>query len=239
MEHALTVRLFAEFFGTMFLIILGNGAVANTELKNTKGNHTGWLNIAFGYGAGVGVPVIAFGAISAHINPAFTLGLAIVGAFPWAEVAFYIVAQLAGAMIGQLIVVGVYKPYFDATTNPDEIFAPFSTDDAAGSRLNGFLNEGFGTFVLVFAAMAIGATPQNKPIEGLALGILVASLVTSLGGATGPALNPARDLGPRLMHAGLPLQHKGSSHWDYAWVPVVAPIVGATVATILYTLIFK
>ncbi len=100
MEHALTVRLFAEFFGTMFLIILGNGAVANTELKNTKGNHTGWLNIAFGYGAGVGVPVIAFGAISAHINPAFTLGLAIVGAFPWAEVAFYIVAQLAGAMIG-------------------------------------------------------------------------------------------------------------------------------------------
>ncbi len=239
MDFGLTERLFAEFFGTMFLVILGNGAVANTELKNTKGTHTGWLNIAFGYGAGVGIPAMAFGQISAHINPAFTLGLATVNDFPWAEVIPYILVQLMGAIVGQIILVWMYKPYFDATRDVDAIFAPFATNDAANSRLNGMINEGFGTFVLVFAAMAIGAVPEYKPVAGLTLGILVASLVTSMGGATGPALNPARDLGPRLVHAFYPLKYKGSSHWGYALVPIIAPIMGAIVATVLYTMIFK
>ena len=239
MDHSLVVRLFAEFFGTAFLVLLGNGSVANTELKNTKGAETGWLNIAVGYGAGVAIPAMAFGAFSAQINPAFTLALAVVGDFTWSEVLPYFIAQILGAMFGQLLVVADYKPYFDLTTNVDAVFAPFSTTDAANSRFNGFINEFVGTFVLVFAALGITSSAEYKGIAGLALGVLVATLVTSLGGATGPGLNPARDFGPRLVHALLPLKFKGSSHWEYAWVAVLAPIAGGIVASTLWWTLFK
>jgi glycerol uptake facilitator protein len=234
MDHSFVVRLFAEFFGTALLVILGNGAVANTELQSAKGFGTGWLNIAVGYGAGVAIPALAFGAFSAQINPAFTLALAVTGHFPWAEVAPYILVQVLGAMVGQLVVVLVYTPYFRRTTNDEAFFAPFATTNAADNKWNGFWNEFFGTFILVIGALGITEAAAYKGIAGLGLGVLVATLVTSMGGATGPGLNPARDFGPRLVHQFLTFKHKGSSHWDYAAIPVVAPILGAIVAAMIW-----
>jgi glycerol uptake facilitator protein len=238
MDHTLVVRLFAEFFGTALLVILGNGSVANTELQSAKGFGTGWLNIAVGYGAGVAIPALAFGAYSAQINPAFTLALATTGHFPWSEVAPYILAQVLGAIVGQLVVVLVYTPYFRRTTNEEAFFASFATTNAADNKWNGFWNEFFGTFILVLAALGITEAVAYKGIAGLGLGILVATLVTSMGGATGPGLNPARDFGPRLVHQMLTFKHKGSSHWDYAFIPVLAPIMGAIVAALIWYNVF-
>ncbi|MDR2465649.1 MAG: aquaporin family protein [Streptococcaceae bacterium] len=249
-----TLKYITEFLGTAFLIILGNGAVANVDLKGTKGHASGWMTIAWGYGAGVMIPALMFGNISGnHINPAFTLGLAVSGYFPWAHVLPYIIAQFLGAIAGQLVVVAVYRPFFNKTTETNHILGSFSTIDNAGTRLNGFLNEFFGSFVLFFAALAItknffGASEANAGFHAgslevghLALGFLVMTLVASLGGPTGPGLNPARDLGPRVLHALLPtsvLKNKGDSQWWYAWVPVVAPILAGIVAVALFKFLY-
>ncbi|CZQ85352.1 major intrinsic protein [Trichococcus palustris] len=242
MTYTLTTRLIAEFIATAILIILGNGSVANVELKGTKGHASGWLTIAVGYGMGVMLPAMIFGSISGnHINPAFSIGLAINGLFPWAEVGPYIIAQLLGAMFGQLVVYAIYKPFYDQTENVDPVFGTFSTTDAADSQLNGFLTEFVGSFILFFSALGITKAPffaNNQGTAHLAIGFVVLVLVASVGGPTGPALNPARDFGPRIMHAILPLKYKGSSHWDYAWVPVVAPILGAIVSVFLYKSLF-
>jgi glycerol uptake facilitator protein len=251
MDVSWTVKYITEFIGTAILIILGNGAVANVDLKGTKGFSSGWMTIAWGYGCGVMIPAMMFGNVSGnHINPAFTLGLAVSGFFPWAHVAQYIIAQFLGAIVGQLIVVAVYKPYYDQTTETNHILGTFSTIDNAGSRLNGFLNEFFGSFVLFFGALGLtknffGAEQSNVlghfgslEVAHLGLGLLVMTLVASLGGATGPGLNPARDLGPRILHAILPLKNKGDSQWWYAWVPVVAPIAAAIAAVALFKLIY-
>ena len=242
MTYTFTTKLIAEFIATAMLIILGNGSVANVELKGTKGHASGWLTIAVGYGMGVMLPAMIFGGISGnHINPAFSIGLAVSGLFPWAEVGPYIIAQLLGAMFGQLVVYAIYKPYYDQTENVDPVFATFSTTDAAGSQLNGFLNEFVGSFILFFSALGITKSPffaDNQGTAHLAIGFVVLVLVASVGGPTGPALNPARDFGPRIMHAILPLKYKGSSHWDYAWVPVIAPILGAIVSVFLYKTLF-
>ena len=248
------LKYITELIGTAFLIILGNGAVANVDLKGTKGHASGWMTIAVGYGIGVMVPAMMFGNISGnHINPAFTLGLAVSGYFPWAHVFPYILAQTIGAIAGQAVVVVVYRPYFNKTTETNHILGSFSTINNAGSRLNGFLNEFFGSFVLFFAALAMtknffGAEQANAVAHAgsletahLALGFLVMALVTSLGGPTGPGLNPARDLGPRILHALLPksvLNNKGDSQWWYAWVPVVAPIVAGVVAVALFRFLY-
>ncbi|EUJ30271.1 glycerol uptake facilitator related permease (major Intrinsic protein family) [Listeria floridensis FSL S10-1187] len=242
MDYTLMTRLLAEFFGTALLIILGNGAVANVDLKGTKGFGSDWMLIAVGYGCGVMIPAMMFGGISGnHINPAFTIGLAVAGLFPWAEVVPYIIAQFAGAMVGQLIVVACYKPYYDQTTSPDHILGTFSTINAVRSKTNGFINEFVGSFVLFFGALGITKAPffaDNLGTAHLALGFLVWTLVASLGGPTGPGLNPARDLGPRILHALLPLKHKGSSEWSYAWIPVVAPILAGILAVLLYQVVF-
>ena len=228
-DYAVWVRLTCEFVGTAILIILGNGSVANVHLTGSKGYRAGWSLIAMGYGFGVMVPVLMFGGISgAHINPAFTLGLAVWGLFPWSLVAPYIAAQLLGAMAGQLAIVATHKPYYDQTTDPGDVLATFSTVNAAHSRSNGFANELLGSVVLFFCALAIIHSPvtaHEPAVAHLAVGFLVWALVAGLGGPTGPALNPARDLGPRIVHALLPLRHKGSSDWAYAWVPVVAPLL--------------
>ena len=233
-EYSLLVRCLSEVIATAMLVILGNGAVANADLKGTKGHGTGWLLIALGYGCGVMLPAMIFGGVSGnHINPAFTLGLAIFGAFPWSEVAPYIVSQLIGAILGQLIVVAAYKPFYDQTEDLDAVFGTFATAPAAKGYLNGFIGEFVGSFILFFSALGITKASffsDNLGTAHLALGFVVMTLVISLGGPTGPALNPARDFGPRLVHQLLPLKHKGSSNWDYAWVPVVAPILGAIVA---------
>lgn len=242
MTYDLTVRLIAEFLGTAIMVALGNGAVANVDLKGTKGNGSDWMLIAVGYGAGVMIPAMIIGGISGnHINPAFTIGLATAGLFPWAEVLPYILVQFAGAMFGQLWVVAAYKPHYDLTTNTQHVLGTFATINATKSQLNGFINEFIGSFILFFGALDITKAPffsNNLGTAHMALGFLVATLVASFGGPTGPALNPARDLGPRILHQLLPLKHKGSSDWGYAWVPVVAPTLAAIVAIALYKGVF-
>ncbi|MCS4488244.1 aquaglyceroporin Gla [Streptococcus sciuri] len=283
MDVTWTVKYITEFLGTAFLVILGNGAVANVELKGTKGHASGWLTIAIGYGMGVMIPALMFGNVSGnHINPAFTLGLAISGYFPWAQVPYYIIAQLLGAIAGQLVVVATHRPYYLQTENPNAILGTFSTivsvdnnksETRKAAQINGFLNEFFGSFVLFFGALALTknyfgseivryATSNGIDLEQvsgkiqigsyinagesvahLAVGFLVLALVASLGGPTGPALNPARDLGPRLLHYFLPKsilgEHKGDSKWWYAWVPVVAPTLAAICAIALYKILYK
>ncbi|MFV0560687.1 MAG: MIP/aquaporin family protein [Enterococcus sp.] len=242
MDYSLMARLAGELIGTALLIILGNGAVANVDLKGTKGYGSDWMLIAVGYGFGVMIPAMIFGGITGnHINPAFTIALATNGLFPWNEVLPYIIAQFAGAMIGQLIVVACYKPYYDQTEDVNHVLGTFSSINSAGSKLNGFVNEFFGSFVLFFGALGITKAAffsDNLGTAHLALGFLVWALVAGLGGPTGPALNPARDLGPRIVHALLPLKHKGSSQWGYSWVPVVAPICAGLLAVFLYKSVF-
>jgi glycerol uptake facilitator protein len=237
-DASLTTRLAAEFIGTAIMIIFGNGAVANVELKGTKGFSSDWFLIAFGYGCGVMIPAVMFGSISGnHLNPAVTLSFAVMGLFPWENVLPYIIVQFLGAMVGQLLLVAAYKPYYDRTTNQEGILGSFVTIDAAHSRMNGFVNEFLGTLILVFGALAIGAGKFGAAGH-IVVGLLVMTLVASLGGPTGPALNPARDLGPRLVHMLTPLKNKGDSQWSYAWVPVVAPIIGAICGAGIYQIIF-
>ena len=288
MDFTWAIKYATEFLGTAILIILGNGAVANVELKGTKGHQSGWIVIAVGYGMGVMIPALMFGNVSGnHINPAFTLGLAISGLFPWAQVAPYIIAQVLGAIFGQALVVATHRPYYLKTENPNNILGTFSTissldqgtkESRFAATVNGFVNEFIGSFVLFFAALGLtknffGAevlqymkhmasqagqtvdfsdlaikaqtaphTASGLGIAHLALGFLVMALVTSLGGPTGPALNPARDLGPRLLHAFLPKsvlgEHKGDSKWWYSWVPVVAPIAAAIAAVAIFKFLY-
>lgn len=242
MTYSLLTRLAAEFIGTAIMVILGNGAVANVDLTGTKGEHGGWVLISLGYGAGVMIPALIFGGISGnHINPAFTIGLAVNGLFPWSDVVPYLCAQMLGAFVGQAIVVLIYKPHYDMTTNPQHILGTFSTIDATSSRFNGFANEFVGTFILIFSALGITKAPffhNDLGTAHLALGFLVMTLVASLGGPTGPALNPARDLAPRILHSLLPLKNKGGSDWRYSWVPVVAPICAGILAVLTYKSVF-
>ncbi|WP_425955386.1 MIP/aquaporin family protein [Xylanimonas sp. McL0601] len=232
----LWIRLACEFIGTAILIIIGNGTVANVHLKGSKGYRGGWSLIAMGYGLGVMIPAMMFGGISgSHINPAFTLGLAIWGLFPWHLVPLYWLAQLLGAIAGQLAIVVTHKPYYDLTEDPEDVLATFSTINSAHSRLNGFLSETLGSVVLFSCALALVHSPLMVGQQGVAhmgVGFLVWALVVGLGGPTGPALNPARDFGPRLVHQLLPasvLHVKGSSDWRYGWVPVAAPLLGGVI----------
>ncbi|EUJ40368.1 MIP/aquaporin family protein [Brochothrix campestris] len=242
MPYDLTTRLISELIGTALLIIIGNGAVANVELKGTKGNNAGWIIIALGYGFAVMMPALIFGGISGnHINPAFTIGLAMNDLFPWSEVLPYICAQLAGAFIGQLLVVAAFKPYYDQTKESEKIFATFATNNNANSNVNGFINEFIGSFILFFGAIGITRAPffaDNAGTAHLALGFLVCALVLCVGGSTGPALNPARDLMPRILHSLLRLKNKGSSQWGYSWVPVAAPILASIAAITLYSYLY-
>ena len=221
MEYTLFTKLAAEFVGTAVLMVFGNGAVANAELKNTKGYHAGWLNIAMGYGFGVMFPVLMFGGVSgAHINPAMTLAQAVNGMFPWNEVLPYIIAQLLGAVAGQLIVYVTYLPHYKDTDDAEAIL---------------------GTFMLVLGALCCLSLPwgkANPAAASIVVGFIVWGLVTSMGGPTGPGLNPARDLMPRLLHAILPIPNKGDSRWGEAWIPVVAPIAGAIVGAFLFKVLF-
>lgn len=242
MDYSLAVKLTAEFIGTAILMVFGNGAVANVVLKNTKGNGAGWVNIAMGYGFGVMFPVMMFGAVSGgHINPAMTIAQATVGLFSWSLVLPYIIAQLLGAAFGQLLVFASYYPHYKETEDPDAIFASFGTNDAYGSKVNYFINEFTGTLILVLGALCSLMLPwgQKAPaVAAIIVGFIVWGLVSSLGGPTGPALNPARDLMPRLMHQLLPIPHKGSSHWGDAWIGVVAPIAGGIVGAVIFKFIF-
>lgn len=231
----------AELIGTMILIILGDGVVANVVLSKTKGNSAGWIVITTGWAMAVFVGVFVTGWISgAHINPAVTVGLAVAGNFPWADVPGYIIAQLIGAFIGAIIVWLAYFQHFGETADPGGKLAVFSTGPAIRNTVWNLVTEIIGTFMLMFGVFGIrGAVMGTQVIDLGALGAIpVAFLVwgigLSLGGPTGYAINPARDLGPRIAHAILPIPGKGSSDWGYSWIPVVGPIIGAVIAALLW-----
>jgi glycerol uptake facilitator protein len=233
----------AELLGTMLLMLLGNGVVANVLLNDTKGNNSGWLVITTAWGLAVFVGVVVAGPYSgAHLSPAVTIGLAIAGKFPWASVLPYIVAQFLGAFIGSFLVWVMYYDHFNRTNNPASILAVFCTGPAIRNYISNIASEIIGAFVLVFTVFYISGaqiTPTKTPIGLGSVGALPVALLVwviglSLGGTTGYAINPARDLGPRVMHFILPIKNKGTSDWRYAWIPVLGPIAGAAIAALLY-----
>ncbi len=249
MSGSWLTRYFAEFFGTMILVLLGNGAVANSFLKGTTGNgndgqsNGGWNFIAWGYGLGVMLPAMMFASISGnHLNPAITIGQATAGIFPWSHVIQYIIAQMLGAIIGQLLVVAIYWVYFKNTSdNQAIILSCFSTGETLGNKLNGFVTEFIDTAILGFSAMGLYRGMFFKDsidIANIGIGLIITALVMAGGGPTGPALNPARDLGPRIVHAMLPIPNKGSSNWNYSWVPVVSTTLGAIMGIEIYKISF-
>jgi len=238
----------AEIIGTALLITLGCGVVANVLLNETKGNDSGWIVITTGWGLAVFVGVVVAAPYSgAHLNPAVTIGLAVAGDFEWARVPLFILAQFIGAMIGAFLVWVTHKDHFDATDDPDTKLAVFCNAPAIPNHFTNFMSELVGTFVLVFVIFYF--TEANLEdgkntlvglgsIGAIPVAFLVWSIGLSLGGTTGYAINPARDLGPRIMHAILPFKSKkGSSNWSYSWIPVLGPIAGGIVAALLANLL--
>ena len=244
--------LLAEAIGTMMLVLLGDGVVANVVLARTKGNNGGWIVITTGWGVAVALAVYAVGRISgAHLNPAVTIALATIGSFPWAQVPGYIAAQMIGGFLGAVLVWLAYLPHWSATPDQASKLGVFSTGPAIRSTAGNVICEIIGTAVLLFGVLAIGANAQGwtKPgdvdlslvfsrgLQPLLVGVLILGIGLSLGGPTGYALNPARDLGPRLAHAVLPIPGKGSSDWEYAWIPIIAPIIGGLAGAGLYAVV--
>lgn len=226
-----------EIIGTALLILLGNGVVANVVLQGTKGQNSGWIVITWGWGMAVFVAVFTVAAFSgAHINPAVTVGLAIAGKFEWAQVPAYILAQFIGAFIGAFLVWLVYRPHFAVTEDKALKLAVFCTGPGIRDTVANLISEIVGTFTLVFAVLFLAVSTFGLgALDALPVGLLVLAIGLSLGGTTGYAINPARDLGPRIMHAILPIPGgKGDSDWGYSWIPVVGPFIGAALAGLLY-----
>lgn len=239
----------AEFVGTMILVLLGDGVVANVVLNRTKGNNSGWIVITAGWGFAVAMGVYCVGRISgAHLNPAVTLGLAAIGSFEKAKIAGYLIAQMLGAMAGAALVYLAYLPHWRETEDPGSKLAVFATGPAIRHTVGNFICEFIGTAMLLFGVLAIGANAVKPTdaagidltvvfsgyLQPLLIGILVWAIGMSLGGPTGYAINPARDLGPRIMHALLPIPGKGSSDWAYAWIPIAAPILGGVFGALAF-----
>ncbi|MHC1769845.1 MAG: MIP/aquaporin family protein [Verrucomicrobiia bacterium] len=235
-----TTAFLGETIGTMLLILLGDGVVANAVLKGTKGNNGGWIVITFGWAMAVFVGVfVSAPASKAHLNPAVTLGLAAAGQFAWSLVLPYIVAQFLGACIGAALVWLHYKSHFDLTESPDSKLGVFCTIPAVRATGLNTISEIVGTFVLVYAVLHL-TTPQGGlgSLDALPVALVVLVIGLSLGGTTGYAINPARDTAPRLMHALLPIRGKRDSDWSYSWVPIVGPAIGALLAAALYRFVF-
>lgn len=236
----------AELIGTLILILLGNGVVANVLLKDTKGNGGGWIVITTGWALAVFAGVVVAGPYSgAHLNPAVTVGLAIGGKFPWADVPSYILAQIIGAMLGALLVWITYKNHFDATEHAGLKAASFYTSPAIKNTTLNLVSEAIGTFVLLFAVFYFTNAEFGKEKTPMGLGSLGAipvafivwSIGLSLGGTTGYAINPARDLGPRIVYTLLPFKDKNKNDWKYSWIPIAGPLAGAAIAAALYLML--
>jgi glycerol uptake facilitator protein len=231
----------AELLGTMILILLGDGVVANVVLSKSKGEGGGWIVITAGWGFAVAVAVYVVGWVSgAHINPAVTLGFLVIGNIDIATALTYIIAQLIGAFLGAVLVWITYMQHFEETRDPGLKLAVFSTGPAIRNYGFNLVTEIIGTAALLIGVLGI-FNANNGIASGIgpyAVGILVFSIGLSLGGPTGYAINPARDLGPRIAHAILPIPGKGSSDWGYAWVPVVGPIIGGVLGAVLYQFVF-
>lgn len=238
----------AEFVGTALLILLGDGVVAGVLLRESKAENSGWIVITLGWGLAVAIAVYAIGSISgAHINPAVTIGLASIGEFSWVDVPGYLIAQFLGAFVGACLVFLHYGPHWGVTEDAGLKLAVYSTGPAIRNPVANVISEVIGTFVLVFGVLGIGN--NSGTVEGdlsavigtginpLLVGFLVVAIGVSLGGTTGYAINPARDLGPRLAHAVLPIPGKGGSDWEYAWIPVVGPIIGGILGAVVWNLL--
>jgi glycerol uptake facilitator protein len=244
--------LLAEALGTMILVLLGDGVVANVVLERTKGQNSGWIVITTGWGIAVAIGVYTVGRISgAHLNPAVTIALATIGSFPWAQVPGYLAAQVIGAFIGAVLVWLAYLPHWGETNDAAAKLGVFCTGPAIRHPMGNAISEFIGTAVLLFGILAIAANAQtlarpgdvdlsvvfSRGLQPLLVGILVLGIGLSLGGPTGYAINPARDLGPRLAHALLPIPGKGPSDLAYSWIPVIAPIAGGMAGAGLYVLV--
>jgi glycerol uptake facilitator protein len=238
----------AEFIGTMILIIFGDGVVAGVLLRNSKAENSGWIVITFGWAMGVAIAVYCVGRISgAHINPAVTIGLAATGQFPLADVPGYVIAQFLGAFVGGVIVWLAYLPHWEETADPGLKLGVFCTAPAIYRTGPNVITEVIGTAVLLFGVLgivtnanAVGgdlSTVISAGLNPLLVGLLVLGIGLSLGGPTGYAINPARDLGPRIAHAVLPIAGKGDNDWGYSWIPVVGPIIGGIFGALLFTIL--
>ena len=229
----------AELIGTAILLLLGTGVVANVALKHTNGGNSGWIVITFGWAMAVFTGVFTTAEASgAHLNPAVTLALALTGKFDWALVPGYWAAQLLGAMLGAGLTWLTYKKHYDATDDAGAIKGTFCTAPAISHRWYNLLTEVIGTFLLVFGVLLIAAPDSSLgALDALPVALLVLAIGLSLGGPTGYAINPVRDLGPRLMHALLPIPHKGSSDWGYSWVPIAGPMIGSSAAAAVFNLL--
>ncbi|HEY6168287.1 MAG TPA: MIP/aquaporin family protein [Verrucomicrobiae bacterium] len=234
----------AELIGTMLLIVLGDGVVANVLLNKSKGQNAGWIVVTAGWAFAVTIGVYAANAASgAHLNPAVTIGLAAIGKFPWSQVLNYVVAQMIGAFLGAVLVWLAYLPHWKATDDKGAKLGVFCTAPAIRQPRANLLTEIIGTFVLVLGVLAILSPKNLVPNSGFdtgfapcLVGVLVWAIGVSLGGPTGYAINPARDLGPRIAHALLPIPGKGGSDWDYAWVPIAGPIIGGVLGALFFKL---
>lgn len=250
METTLFQQCIFEFLGTMILVLMGDGVCAATTLNKSKAQGGGWVVVSFAWGFAVMCGVFIAGPYSgAHLNPAVSVGLALAGTFPWASVVPYICAQLTGGFVGAVLVWAYYKYHFDATKdNPDGMLGCFCTMPAIEKKGNNLLSEVVATFVLVFVILALGTDGNmsragDTPVGMGSLGAfpvtcLIIALGMSLGGTTGYAMNPARDLPPRIAHAILPIKGKRDSGWSYSWVPVVGPLIGGIIAAVLYLLVY-
>lgn len=236
--------------GTLLLLLIGNSVVANVLLKDTKGNGSGWIVITTGWGLGVFLGVVVAGPYSgAHLNPAVTIGLATAGLFKWELVPGYILAQLLGAITGALLCWVIYRDHFDRTEDQTAKLAVFATLPAISNTLNNLLSELIATFVLVFVVFYITGGEIQAPhthtpiglgsVGAIPVALLVWVIGLALGGTTGYAINPARDLGPRIFHALAPIKAKGHSHWRYAWIPVLGPLLGGLLAALLYLMLSR
>ncbi len=231
--------IISEVIGTMILIILGDGVVANVVLSKTKGNSSGWIVITAGWGFAVAIAVYVVGWIGgAHLNPAVTISLAAIGSFPWTLVPWYIGAQMLGAFLGAIVVYLAYHEHFSQTEDPDGKLGVFATGPAIRSKLWNLITEIIGTAMLLIGILGISNVNNNIGALGaLATGFLIWAIGLSLGGPTGYAINPARDLGPRIAHAILPIPGKRDSDWSYAWIPIVGPIVGGLLGAGIYNMV--
>lgn len=243
MEVSLLVQCLFEFIGTFVLVLLGCGVVACVSLRKSKGEGAGWVVVTLAWGLAVMCGVLIAGPYTgAHLNPAVTLGLAAAGKFPWEYVLPYIVSQIAGGILGAVIVYVFYKDHFDATAEAETKLGVFATIPAIKNYRRNMICEIVGTFILVLVILFMGDKENSSEVGlgsvgALPVALLVVVIGMSLGGTTGYAINPARDLGPRIAHAILPIKGKGSSQWNYSWVPIVGPLLGGVLAALLYLLV--
>src|SRR6185295_8658262 len=229
----------AEFFGTMVLIILGDGVVAGVVLKGTKSENAGWLTIVVGWGIAVTLAIYAVGSISgAHLNPAVTFAFALRGDLPWSDVGGYVLSQTAGAIVGAVLVWLQFLPHWKRTEDASAKLSVFCTAPAIRHTFSNLISEILATAMLVLGLLFIGTNEFTQGLKPIVVGLIIIAIGLCLGGTTGFAINPARDLGPRLAHAFLPIHGKGSSDWSYGWIQVVGPLLGGWLGLTIYQMFY-